>query len=338
LLLLAVNKILVYLFLLASLPAIAQVGGKRSFEFLNVPSNARLASLGGINVSLADRDVNFIYSNPSLLGDTLQGYASVSYQAYAASIGQATFTYAHHFKILGMMALGVQHMSYGTIQSYDATGAALGDYNSGETALVISKSHQVNNFRLGVNLKGVFSSIAGYRSNALMADVGALFVHPKKTLTIGLVMKNLGVVLSEYSETSKTKIPIDVQFGITGKPQHMPLRFSLTGYNLVASNVTYYNPQDGSDKPGALDKVLRRVNFATEILIHKNVNLMVGYNYRLHNELKLSNGGADAGITFGFSAQIKAVEFVFSRSGFVAGKAGYTFTVSINTKKLLTRR
>ncbi len=327
-----------YLLTITSACAFAQVGGKKSFEFLNVPNNARLAALGGVNVSLADRDVNFFFSNPSLVSDSLRGWASASYQFYVAGVSQTTFSYANNFKKIGVVAIGIQHLSYGTIKSYDATGAEIGDFNSGETVIVIGKSHQVNNFRLGINTKMAFSSIAGYRSSSIMFDVGAAFVHPVKKLTVGLVMKNVGFVLSEYSASSKTKLPIDIQLGITFKPEHMPFRFSVTGYNLMQSNITYYDAQNSTEKPGPFDKVLRRFNFATEILIHKNVNLMVGYNYRIHQELKLTNGGGGAGISVGFSTKVKSTEFIFSRGAYVSGKAGYTFTVSLNTQKILTRR
>lgn len=335
---LPVGKRLIYVLFVFSTAVHAQIGGKKSFEFVNVPNNARLAALGGENVSLADRDVNFFYANPALVGDTLAGMASFSYQAYVAGINQTTVSYAHKFKRIGLLAAGVQHLGYGTIKSYDATGADLGDYQSGETAVVISKSHQVNNFRLGVSLKALFSALAGYRSSAMALDVGAAFIHPKRNFTAGLVLKNIGVVLSEYSETSNTKLPIDVEVGVTAKPEHMPLRFSLTGYNFVRQNLVYYNPADGTDKPGSFDKVLRHFNFATEILLHRNVNVMVAYNYLVHQELKLENGGGGAGISLGLSAKVKSVEFVFSRSGYVAGKAGYTFTLAIDTNRILKRR
>lgn len=331
-------KRLVYLIFVFAIPAQAQVGGKKSFEFMNVPNTARLVALGGVNVSLADRDVNLFYSNPSLVGDTLDGFASISYQSYPGSINHTTASYGHNFERLGMMSIGIQHLSYGTLKSYDATGADLGEFQSGETAIVLNKSHQVNNFRMGVNVKALFSNIAGYRSNAIVLDIGGIFVHPKKNLTVGLVLKNMGVVLSEYSETSKTKLPFDVQVGITMKPEHMPLRFSLTGYNIVKTNLAYYNPANGSEKVGAADKVLRHFTFGTEILIHRNVNLMVAYNHLVHQELKLENGGGGAGVSVGFSAKIKSTEFVFSRSGYVSGKAGYTFTIAVNTKKILKRK
>jgi hypothetical protein len=330
-----VKRFWLYLLTLAPLPVLAQTAGKQSFQFLHVPNNARLSALGGVNVSLNDQDLNLFYSNPALVSDTLNRWASVSYQFYVGDIGQATFSYAHSFKHIGMLAMGVQHLNYGEIKGYDATGMETGNFKSGETALYISKSHEVNNFRFGVNLKGVFSNIAGYRSNAVMIDLGGTFIHPKKKLTVGLVMKNLGFVLSDYSSTSTTKIPFDLQAGATFRPEHMPLRFSLTAYDLARSKITY--AQNG-EKNGTFDKVLRRFNFATEILVHKNVTLMVGYNYRTHQELKLSSGGGGAGISFGFNAKIKSIDFSFSRSGFVAGSAGYSFTIAANTQKFLTRR
>lgn len=321
-----------------TLPSFAQIGGQRSFEFLNVPNNARLAALGGVNASLTDRDVNFFYSNPSLVSDSLAGFASATYHFYVGDVGQTTVSYAHKFNKIGTFAFGVQQLHYGTIESTDASGNTTGNFKSDETALVISKSHQIENFRFGANVKLSFSNIAGYRASAAMLDLGGVFIHPKQNLRVGLVIKNFGIVLSEYSETSTSKLPFDVQVGATFKPEHMPFRFSITAYNLTRKDVTYYNIADGSEEPGILDKVLRRFNFGAELLLHRNVNLMLGYNYLMHRELKLENGGGGAGISYGFSAHIKSFEFVFSRSGYVVGNAGYALTLSANVEAMLRRR
>ena len=228
-----VNKVFISLLCMMTTTAYAQLGGKKSFEFLNVPNNARLAALGGVNVSLADRDVNSMFSNPTLIGDTLAGFASASYQFYVADVGQTTAAYAHKFKKIGTLTFGVQYLNYGQIKSYDATGAEIGTYKSGESAFFVSKSHQISNFRFGATLKMAFSSIAGYRANAIMMDIGGLFVHPHQDFTVGLAIKNMGFVLSDYSETSSSRLPFDVRIGATLKPEHMPLRFSLTAYNLT---------------------------------------------------------------------------------------------------------
>jgi hypothetical protein len=334
---LMVRKTLISVCLLfVSCSVIAQVGGQRSFEFLNVPGYARLAGLGGVNVSLADRDINFFHANPSLAGDTLAGTASASYQFYVADVGQATFSYAHDFERIGMLTFGIQHLDYGTIKSYDDTGMEVGDFKSGETVVVIGKSHLVSSFRMGASLKFAFSNIAGFRASAMMMDLGGTFIHPSKDLKIGLVIKNLGIILNDYA-AEKSAMPFDVQLGATFKPEHMPLRFSITGYNLARKDVAYYDGAGGKEKPGALDKLMRRFNFGVEVLLHRNVNVLIGYNYLVHQELKLEEGGGGAGLAFGFSARIKSFEFVFSRNAYVIGNAGYGFTLSKNIDSILKR-
>lgn len=332
------RTLLRYVLIAIASTSFGQTAERTSFEFLNVPNNARLSALGGINASLADRDVNFFFYNPALISDSLSGFASANYQYYVADIGQATFSYAHHFPRIGILTMGVQHLSYGTIKGYDASGFETGDFKSGETVVVIGKSHQISNFRLGANMKIAFSAIAGYRANALLMDIGGLFIHPKQDLKVGLAIKNLGIILSEYSESSNSNLPFNVELGATFKPEHMPLRFSLTAYNLVKSDVTYYDPANVDPEPGTLDKVLRRVNFGAEVLAHRNVNIMIGYNYLVHQELKLADGGGAAGLSFGFSVMIKSFELVLSRSTYVVGNAGYAFTLSKNIDKMLKRR
>lgn len=330
-----IKRVFLFCSVLLYYQAHAQIAGQKSFEFLNTPSHARLAALGGVNVSLADRDVNFVQSNPALVSDSLAGWGSASYQLYVADIGQSTFSYADTFNKLGLLALSVQHIGYGTIQGYDETGLETGEYKSGETALIISKSHGVNNFRLGISMKGIFSSIAGYRSSAVAVDIGGVFVHPEKDFTVGLAIKNAGFTISEYTETSSTQLPFDVQAGITLKPEHMPLRFSLTAYNL-AKGKSVYGKAD--DEPGTLNKLFRHINFGAEILVSRNVNVLLGYNYLIHQELKMENSGGGAGFSFGFSARVKSFEFVVARNSYITGVGGYTFTLASNVKQIITRK
>ena len=326
------------IFSVGSVAAFAQIGGKRSFDFLNVPYAARLSALGGVNVSLTDRDVNLFAGNPALSGDTLSGFASAGYQFYLADIGQAVFSYANNFRRIGTLMFSINHLQYGAVQGYDANGIETDRFRSGETALIVGKNHQVGNFRMGANIKTVFSNLAGNRASAILVDLGGVFIHPHQHLTVGMTIKNIGFVLDQYSSTSHTKLPFDVQVGTTFKPEHMPLRFSLTAFNLTKADVTYYNVAADNPKPRLLNKVLSHIILGTEILIHKNVTIMAGYNYLAHHALKLNGGGAGAGVSAGFSAAIKSFELVFSRGGYVAGNAGYSFTLSSDINNLLKRR
>jgi hypothetical protein len=316
----------------------AQSGNTQSFEFLNMPAHARLAALGGINVSWAGSDINFIFNNPALAADTLAGLASAGYLFYLADIGQATFSYAHGFDKVGTLTFGVRHVNYGELVGYDASGAETGVFTAGDTEVLLGKSHQVGAFRLGVNVKGVFSNIAGFRGSALLTDIGGVYIHPHKLVTAGLVIRNLGFMLKEYSETNTTPLPFDVQVGTTFKPEHMPVRFSLSAYNLARLGKTGNAMAGDAADPSTLNKMFRHINVGMEVLIHKHVTALVGYNGQRQQELKDATGAGMRGITFGFSVRVNQVECVVSRASYSAGYAAYAFTLMVNTKTMLMKR
>ena len=331
------RKVITIIFCSVATGAVAQIGGTRAFDFLQLPSHARLAGLGGFNVSLADKDINFFHNNPALAGDTLNGFAAAGYQFYVGDVGNALFTYANNFGKVGQLIAGIQHTDYGRIQGYDESGTETVEFSSGETAILIGKTHQIGNIRLGATFKAVFSNIAGYGASAVIMDMGGIFKHPDQDLTIGLTIKNMGFVLSDYSNSSSSKPPFDVQAGVTMKPQYMPLRFSLTGYHLVEKDLLY-NDYISGEEPSTLKKVFSHLNLGAEILFHRNVNMLIGYNYLLHQALKMETATNGAGISYGFSIFVKPVEFIFSRNAYTVGNAGYSFTLTTNTNQLLKKR
>lgn len=315
----------------------AQMGGRSSFEFLSLPTHARLGAIGGVNVSHADRDPNFFFSNPALVSDSLSGWASVGYLFYVADVGQATFAYTHTFEKLGTFSFGVQHVNYGDIEGFDETGISLGNFRSGETALVISKSHQISAFRLGINLKGVFSNLAGYRSSALLFDVGGLFIHPEQDLTVGLTIRNVGFVLQQYTSTENSTLPFDVQAGVTFKPEHMPVRFSFTAHKLTQPGKVYNDPND-EEQLKTLNKVLGHINFGAEILVHRNINVLAGYNFLRQYELRTDGGGGGSGFTFGIAAKIRAFDLVISQSRYSVGNANYSVTLCTDLNNMILKK
>jgi hypothetical protein len=309
----------------------------KSFEPLNLPGNATLSALGGINVSSTNQNVNFFQSNPALATDTTNDWGSASYLFYFADIGMANFSYQHDFNAVGPLSFGVQHLALGSVDGYDASGVATGNFNSGETALYIGKSHRISNFRLGLNLKGALSNIAGYRASALLFDFGGVFIHPHQDLNVGLVIKNLGFLLNEYSETSATKLPFDIQAGVSFKPEHMPIRFSFTAHHLTSPDIVYDNSTIESERPTLLDKLLTHLNLGVEALIHKNARLLLGYNFLKYQELKLETAGRGSGFSFGILARVRSMEMAVTRTGYVTG-GSYQVSISANLKKIVTGR
>ncbi len=311
---------------ISSLEGKGQVGGQRSFEFLHLPATAELSGLGGVNVTLPHQKVNAFLTNPSSSTDSLSGDYAVDFMAYFAGVHMTTLSYAAKMPKLGKLSFGLRHLSLGTLQGLDATGQPIGEWSSGETAFIIGKAHRLGPFGIGANLKWVHSNIVGFRANALMVDLGGSFVHPNKDLTIGMVFGNLGFLINDYTTTSASKLPLDIQLGGSFKPKHMPFRFSITAHQLYQGDISYAEPVSPSNTPnltapagpGLGDKILRHFVFATELLLSDNFSLRMGYNALVRKELKLENAGGGAGFSYGLSFRIKSFAFAYSRGGYHA--------------------
>jgi len=326
--------------LLLPLVVVGQIGGQRSFEFQNVPTNTRLTALGGVNVSIPDEDLNMAFSNPALTSDTLSGLASFNYLNYFANVGALSAIYQHDLGKYGSWYIGVVNFDYGEFEGRDQTGAITADFDASETLLVLGRSHTVRNFTFGASLKFVNSTIAEYSANSLAIDIGGVFKHPTQELNIGLVFKNVGFVLNDYNQTGNTKLTFDVQLGTTFKPQYMPFRFSFTAYNLYEGDIAYFNSNDpnSGEEPGLADKIFRHLNAGVELLISRNVNLRAGYNHLVRQELKLEETAGGAGFSFGLMFRIKAFEFSYSRGGYHAAGGSNNFGLTVNTNRFYKKK
>jgi hypothetical protein len=342
---LSLKQFISIILIICLLPTISfsQTGGKNSFEFVNLPGNAHIAALGGMNISTYDRDVNMVWQNPALLRDTMNRFLSVNYIPFYASIKGGSMSYAHKFKKIGTIAAGIQYINYGSMTERDETGNDLGSFRPQDLAVMVAKSHTIGVFTLGGTLKYVASSITpAYSSYALMADIGGIFRHPTRDFTVGLAIKNAGLALIKYDKTAPAKAPFDVQLGASYKLEHLPLRFSLTAHHLNKFDITYLDTAqnqkydlDGNvipQKKHIGDQALRHFVVGTEFLLSKNLHARFAYNFERRREMRLENKAGGAGLSWGFMIRVKAFEFDFSRASYhlAGGRNWVTITMDMN--------
>jgi hypothetical protein len=293
----------------------AQIGGRSSFKFLNIPVDTRLAALGGVNVSLSDWDVNRFFTNPASLNTEMNGQLSFRHSFYYAGVHLNNLAYAHKIRNSGTWGFGVHQINYGAIDAYDPAGNPMGEIKSGEVAVIAGNAQQVGNFRVGANFKLVFSNIAGYHATAVMFDIGGMYIHPEADFKAGMNIRNVGIVIGDYENSSNSGIPFDLQIGTSYKPKHMPARFSVTIYNLYKGNLLYYDQVGNmADEPSNFEKVFSHFNFGTEILVSKNVHLLAGYNYLIRRQLRLEQKPGGAGFSYGIMIKVKQFEFSYTRA------------------------
>ncbi|MCC2546992.1 type IX secretion system protein PorQ [Hymenobacter sp. BT175] len=329
-------------------PAAAQLGGQQAFSFLNLPPSAKLAGLGATNVSSRDADGTMLYANPALLNAEMDGRLTLGFVDFLADIKQSTATYVFNTQKAGRIGVGLTYLSYGKFEQLDPAGNSLGEFSVNDYALSVSDAYTSGNFILGATAKLAVSGIAGNHSVATLADVGALFKHPSQDFNVGLTVRNVGYQLKPFAGADREPMPLDVAIGTSFKPEHMPLRISITAHHLQQFDIVYLDPtvrgqlgEDGEEikpKKSFGDKLARHFVVGGEFILGKSLNVRLGYNHMMRRELRLENTSGGAGLSFGLMLRLSEFQLDYTRAYYhPAGAANY-FTVARNLDSLFKKK
>jgi hypothetical protein len=330
--------------LLVSALASAQIGGRATYQFLNVVNSPRIAALGGYAIAADQNDLEMAYFNPALLNKENDQALSLNYTDYFADINYGYVAYAKDLNKYGVFALGAKYIHYGSFIHADETGEILGEFVVSETAGVLTWSRDYNeSLRYGANLKLVYSNFFQYNSTGVLMDFGARYKKPGKKFVAALVVKNLGTQITTYSNDNFEPMPFEVQLGISQELTHAPLRFSINVHNIQQPNIWYDSPNNVSSTSVFLndstenkvpigEAIFRHFTFGTEILLSQNFHVRFGYNHQRRQELVLKEGSKKGtnGFSFGFGLKIKRFSFDFARSIYSLAGATNHIGVSVN--------
>ncbi|MEQ8904947.1 type IX secretion system protein PorQ [Ekhidna sp.] len=315
-------KFLIAIAFLIPLYGWTQIGGQSGYQSLNITSNPRAAALGGTTVSLADGDVSQFFENPATLDSVRSQNLFFHFNPYFADVFVYSGVYTFNIGNVGNFASGINYVNYGSFELTDETGGQFGIFSAQDYTFLVGKAHQLGPFTLGANLKLTHSSIENYGSTAVLMDIGGVF-RVNKNWTVGMVFKNIGARVSEYTPFSSPQIPFDIKLGTTFKPEYMPLRFTLTSTNLVDDNLSLEQESTGRSSK-SIDKMWKRVNLGAEVLLSKNFQFLIGYSHKRKQELRLKETGGGAGFSYGLMVKVKRIEFRFSRATYhVAGGSSF---------------
>ena len=328
--------------------AAQQLGGRTVFPFLDLPPSAHLAALGGMNPSTRTDDPSMLYGNPALLNPDMDGRLALSYVAYVADIKQSTAAYVFNTQKYGRLGVGVSYLNYASLNSYDAAGNSLGTFGVNEYTVGVSDAYTKGEFTFGATTKLAVSSIAGSRSLAGVADAGVLYKHPTADFTVGLVVKNAGYQFVAYPGTDRGRLPLDVQLGATVKPEHMPVRFSLTAHHLQQWDIQYLDPNargtvdaSGVEKKSARsfgDNLARHFTASAALVLGPGLQLRAGYNHLQRRELRLDNTSGSAGLSFGAMVKISTFQLDYTYATLQAAGSSQYITVSRSLDSLFKKK
>jgi hypothetical protein len=330
------KKLFLPIFILYTLAGFSQTGGAGVYNFLNLTNSARIASLGGINVSVYNGDLNFAKENPALLNTDMNKKLVLNYVNYFAGINYGYAGYADEFKKFGTVSVGIQYINYGNFIAAEETGIITGDFSASDYALNIIWSKQLfKNITGGINIKPIYSHLESYNSFGIVFDAGISYIEKEKNFAASLVLKNKG----HYEH-----IPFDLQAGVSKKLAHAPFRVNLTAHHLYKWNLRYEVPEDitqitfaqepdtvkGEVLTNILDNGIRHLIVGVELIPLKSFYASIGYNHQQHQEMKLVDKSGFTGFSWGFGIKLKKYGFSFGHSGYHLAGGSNHFSVYFN--------
>ncbi len=342
-----IRKLLILLAILFSSSVFSQTGGDYIFRFLDLPNSARIASLGGKQVSIFDDDLNFVNSNPSLLNGSMSNQLAMNYINYLADINYGTVAYARTFDGIGNFALGLNYFDYGELTYADELGVQGGNFKASDFNINASYSRPILDslFHVGGTIKAINSKYESYNSFGLALDAGLTYHNANRLFTAALVFKNLGFqVNTYYGPTGQEPLPFEIQLGISQKLKYAPFRFSILVQHLETPDLSYKTEQDLEDEVDPItgeqkeedklanfaDNVMRHLVFGLEFLPTKNFHIDIGYNYKRRQELKIADKPGASGFSYGFGLKLYKFRISYGRARYHLAGASNHFTLNVN--------
>jgi hypothetical protein len=335
------KKLLLYFSFLLCTATYSQIGGRSTYQFLNLVTSPRQAALGGKTVTIYDDDVNQVNFNPATINAEMHNHLALNYGSYFGEVTYGTASYAYTYdRHLQTFQAGVNYVNYGSFEGYDETGQPTASFTGSEIALSAGYAYTIPNttIHLGANAKLISSTLESYNSLGGAIDIGGLFIDERNDVNWALVIRNIGTQFTTYSEV-REKLPLEVIVGVSQELENVPIRWHLTLENLQQWNIAFSNPAravtsiDGTsteEKTSFVKNALQHVIFGVELFPQKSFNLRLGYNFRRAEELRILEQRNFSGISLGFGLKLNKLKFNYSYSRYTLAGNTSLFGLTIN--------
>jgi hypothetical protein len=332
--------LLFYLFSICTV-SYGQIGGKYTYEFLNLVTSPRQAALGGKTITIYDDDVNEALFNPAAINEEMNNHLALNYGNYYKEVTYGTASYAYTYdQHLQTFQAGVNYINYGKFDGYDENGLPTSSFTGSEIALSLGYAYNIpyTDIHIGANAKLIESTLESYNSFGGAIDLGLLYIDDKNDINWGLTLMNIGTQFTSYDGT-REKLPFEIIAGVSQELENVPIRWHFTLENLQQWNLAFSNPVrsqtslDGSiteENISVLNNAMRHMIFGLELFPKKAFNLRLGYNFRRGAELQIQDQRNFSGLSLGFGLKLNKLKFNYSYSKYTLAGNTSLFGLTIN--------
>jgi hypothetical protein len=315
--------------------------GINGFQSLNGFYSARSIGTGNNLLSVVDNDLVLSSENPALLNNNMRNQLAINQTLLPTGVNFGSVQYAFKSKI-GIFSPIIKYVNYGNFIETDEVGNVLGKFSSLDYSVGMLYSKSFNPvISLGVGMNFLGSHLETYSSFGFSTNVSAVYKHPNQLFSAAIVAKGIGFVVKQYTSSSKTQLPIDIQSSITYKLKHAPFRFSLLAKNLNKWDVIYQDPNQKPTydalsgdtievkTPGFIEKLAHHLNLQVELIASKSLHFRTGFDFNRQQQLRVYNRPGLAGFSFGVGVYFKKIKIDY---GFlIYSKAGQNHAIGLST-------
>lgn len=335
------KKLLLYLLFFVCAVSYSQIGGKYTYQFLNLVTAPRQAALGGKPITIYDEDVNQVNFNPAAINVEMDNHLSLNYGNYYGEVSYGTASYAYTYdRHLQTFQAGVNYVNYGSFDGYDENGQATTTFTGSEIALSLGYGYNIpsTDIHIGASAKLISSSLETYHSLGGAIDIGAIFIDQRNDVNWALVIRNIGTQFSTYNGLNE-KLPLEIIAGVSQELEHVPIRWHLTVENLQQWNIAFSNPvraessfdgESTEEKISFANNALRHLVLGVELFPKKAFNLRLGYNFRRAEELRILEQRNFSGVSVGFGLKMNKLKFNYSYSRYTLAGNTSLFGLTVN--------
>ena len=319
----------------------SQIGGKYTYQFLNLVTSPRQAALGGKVITIYDEDVNSAHFNPATINAEMHNHLALNYGSYFGEVTYGTASYAYTYdRHLQTFQAGVNYVNYGNFDGFDENGQATSAFTGSEIAVNLGYSYNVpfTDLHIGASAKLISSTLESYNSFGGALDIGALYIDERNDLNWALSIRNIGTQFSTYNGI-KEKLPLEIIAGVSQELENVPIRWHLTLENLQQWNISFSNPtraqsssngESNEEKVSFVNNAMRHVIVGVELFPKKAINLRLGYNFRRAEELRIEEQRTFSGISLGFGLKMNKLKFNYSYSRYTLAGNTSLFGLTVN--------
>lgn len=322
-------------------PAAAQ-DGSTAYNYLNVTSSSRIYALGGVNISTVDENLATADQNPGLLGFEMGGQVLFDYMRYLGDSNFAGLKYAHAVGERGAWAAGIRYFGYGSMKAADETGVITGSFSPKDVNFSGSFSYDITSrLRGGITMKMLYSSYEQYSAFAIATDLGINWYDPDSQWSFSAVVANLGGQLKKFSN-NYDRLPIDVRLGATKGFESIPIRVSVTLWNLNKWKLPYYETGDGTAGGGSFEKkenfgsnLFRHMVFGVDFVPSERFYVALGYNYKTRTDMSTYKRSFLSGFSIGAGMNVSRFNFGIAFGQPHSGATTLMFNLGMNLNDII---